>query len=75
MWEKYKKIFRKIFFKIFKKSQKFLDSNFLGVKNFKRLLISIQKCTGLTSELILVLGFGLGPHSGRWKVEITKVER
>jgi len=32
----------------------------MGVKNFKSLLISIPKCIELNSELILVLGFGLG---------------
>jgi hypothetical protein len=38
----------------------------LSVKNFKRLLISIQKCTELNPELILilVLGLGLGLHPG-----------
>jgi len=35
----------------------------MGVKNYKRLLISIPKCTGLNSELILVLGFGFGSYS------------
>jgi hypothetical protein len=34
----------------------------LGVKNFKSLLISIPKFIELNSELILVLGFGLGSH-------------
>jgi len=32
----------------------------MGVKNYKRLLISIPKCIRLNSELIL--GFGLGSH-------------
>ena len=36
----------------------------MGVKNFKRLLISISKCIELNSELILVLGLGLGSHPG-----------
>jgi len=34
----------------------------MGVKNFKRLLISIPKCIELSSELILVLG--LVSHPG-----------
>ena len=34
----------------------------MGVKNFKRLLISIPKCIELNSELILILG--LSPHPG-----------
>jgi len=36
----------------------------MGVRNFKRLLISIQKCIELKSELILalVLVLGLGSH-------------
>ena len=33
----------------------------MGVKNFKRLLISIPKCIELNSELILVLGLGSNP--------------
>jgi len=36
----------------------------MGVNNFKRMLISIPKCIELNSELILVLGFGLGSHPG-----------
>jgi len=36
----------------------------MGVKNFKSLLISTPKCIELNSELILVLGFGLGSHPG-----------
>ncbi len=35
----------------------------MGVKNFKRLLISIPKCIELNSELILILGLGLGSHT------------
>ncbi len=65
MWEKYKKIFRKILFKNFEKNKKFLDQNILGVKHFKSLLISIPKCIELNSELILVLGFCLGPQVTR----------
>jgi len=36
----------------------------IGIKNLKSLLISIPKYIELNSELILVLGFGLGPHPG-----------
>ena len=36
----------------------------MGVKNFKRLLISIPKCIELNSELIFILGLGLGSHQG-----------
>ena len=34
----------------------------MGVKNFKRLLISIPKCIKLNSELILALGLGSHPE-------------
>jgi hypothetical protein len=60
MWEKYKKIF----LRILKKFRNFKTQTFFGVKNFKSLLISIPKCKQLNSELILVLGFGSGPHPG-----------
>ena len=54
------KIFEKIFLyfaHIFSQAQKFM-----GVKNFKRFLISIPKCIELNSEFIL--GLGLGSHPG-----------
>jgi len=40
----------------------------MGVKNFKRMLISIPK---LNSELILVLGLGLGSQPGPRPKPIT----
>jgi len=42
-----------------KKTQKLM-----GVKNFKRLLISIPKCIELNSELISVFGFWFGSTPG-----------
>jgi len=36
----------------------------MGFKNFKRLLISIQKCKELNSESKPQIDFGLGPHPG-----------
>jgi hypothetical protein len=66
MREKYQKIVLKIFKKDrnLRLNQKLKTQTFLGLKNFKRLLISMPKFMKLNSELILVLGFGLGPQPG-----------
>ena len=62
-------LFKKIFLRIFKKVRNIQIQTFLGVNNFKRLLISIPKCIELNSEskpkliLVWVWAPGRDPNS------------